>query len=105
MATLLCMVAGAEMFVAVILCLLSLTEAGVGDWPFGTNFQFWLWQSGKALKGLPSSLAYEDLTLPAVVVDQWLYIEGGEYYTDQGNGVGWNPRKFPLRTVLPVAGH
>ncbi|KAL2046376.1 hypothetical protein N7G274_001823 [Stereocaulon virgatum] len=31
-------------------------------WPFSTNFLVWTWQS-------------------AVVVDQWLYIDGGDYYT------------------------
>ncbi|KAI9715126.1 MAG: hypothetical protein M1812_006105 [Candelaria pacifica] len=51
------------------LCVLVIARAVTCDWPFDTTFLFWFWQS-------------------AVVVDQWLYIDGGEYYTRRGDSIG-----------------
>ena len=37
-------------------------------------------------------------TLPAVVVDDWLYIDGGQLYTDNGTVVRQYYRETPRRT-------
>jgi hypothetical protein len=71
------------MLTSVLLCLLASTKAVLCAWPFGPDFAYWIWQSGKDYRvpyGLWKLSGYKADYKAAVVVDQWLYIDGGEYY-------------------------
>jgi hypothetical protein len=71
------------MLARVLLCLLATTKVALCGWPFGSNFAYWLWQSCKEIilyqRAESTSRSKADNN-QAVVVDNWLYIEGGEYY-------------------------
>ena len=68
---------------SVLLCLVASTKTALCAWPFGSDFAYWFWQSCKICSFLKEPWKISGLhadSKPAVVVDQWLYIDGGEYY-------------------------
>ena len=73
----------------VLLCLVVFAKVVLCAWPLPSDFAYWWWQTCERQRHSTMCIEFvERLTYNlAIVADNWLYIDAGEYYKPIGNTV------------------
>ena len=80
--------------------LLSLVTLVAGFWPLPSDLTTWIWQSGALHESLWPVVETSDGVPAAVVVDEWLYIDAGQYYTT-GPDIEYPGAHYPTLSHMP----